>query len=205
MRGVRVETGLCACAWGAQPAVGVRIADLEAPTQRWRQAQGGGGGPISPGHGRQSWATGYCTSFVLLNPLVNQVRIMIGTWALWGQGWFLSAGSLRGNKNPRTTASSCVSFIWPVNHNGIWSLSRAKGSAFYLFTADRDSCQSPRRMKVVQQCIKFITGLGGDKIAPRAKVYGKKNRALCRPEIIHDVSRLTEVGRLGGCFEIQNC
>ena len=29
-------------------------------------------------------------------------------------------------------------------------------------------------MKVVQQPIKFITGLGGDKIAPRAKVREKR-------------------------------
>ena len=52
---------------------------------------------------------------------------------------------------------------------------RPKGQHFiFLKLIDRDSCQGPGHMKVVQQPIKFITGLRGNKIAPRAKVYEKR-------------------------------
>lgn len=72
-----------------------------------------------------------------------------------------------------------------------------KGQHFiFLQLIDGDFCQGPRLMKVVQQPIKFITGWARDKTAPSAKVYGKKNRALFRPEITRGVSRLVEAGRL---------
>lgn len=57
----------------------------------------------------------------------------------------------------------------PASHSCRLRLVYVQRVSISSFAADSNSCQVPRYMKVIQQHIKFITGLGGDKIAPRAK------------------------------------
>lgn len=64
----------------------------------------------------------------------------------------------------------------------------------FLQLVDRASCQGLRHMQVIQEPITFITGLGGDKTAPRAK-SAKEEQSCFRSEISHSVHLVTEVER----------
>lgn len=144
----------------------------------WHPTRTDGGrryGDCQPG---KRWPVpSYCPLTVLPNPRVTQVRHVTELELYEATDDFCQM-ALRGNRKTQEQLLHRERIRFDQSQ---WNLV-CPGPKSQHFTSlqliDGDSCQGLGHIKVIQEPIKFIMGPGGDKIAPRAKVYCRRTELL---------------------------